>query len=95
MSLHVDNSSGSPGSDITVHCNDQSGLGGLVSLVWNQEGLLTPPLMIEGGGMSAFIVTLPSKGEVWIQCLLKNEYGCDMNAVLLTVDVPGENRRGS
>ena len=83
--------SGPPGSSVSLSCFTQSSLSGEVEVAWQLGGIIAKTETVTGSSLFSF--SLPSMaGQVWVQCLMQNEYGCDEEAVAIVVEEPG--RRG-
>ena len=89
MILSTSTLSGPPGSTVSLSCAPTLfALSGEVEVVWQIGGIILKSETVSGVP-SYLNYSLPSEGVSWIQCLLRNQYGCDHESVSLAVSLPG------
>ena len=71
-------------TQITLSCSTESTLSGQVTVAWQLSGFVLKTETITDIP-SLVTVVLPSEGDIWVQCIIQNQYGCSEESVGLTV----------
>ena len=83
--LSSDTTSGTPGMNVTLSCSPSSpSLMEEVHIVWQFGGTFLQSE--QNVSVSSFTFVIPEgPDEMWFQCLMSNQYGCDQKSIAITI----------